>query len=70
MILQALTEYYEAMAKKYEISKLGWCKAKVSFALNINEKGELLNIVPLKINKQNGKKTVEEPQVFEVAEQS
>ena len=70
MILQALTEYYEAMAKKYEISKLGWCKAKVSFALNINEKGELLNIVPLKINKQNGKKTVEEPQVFEVPEQS
>ena len=33
MILQELTEYYEAMAKKYEISKLGWCKAKVSFAL-------------------------------------
>ena len=56
MILQALTEYYEAMAKKDEISKLGWCKAKVSFALNISKDGELLNIISLKNLKEKGKK--------------
>lgn len=69
MILQALTDYYEAMAKKGEISKLGWCKAKVSFALNINKDGELLNVIPLKIARQKGKKMVEEPQILEVPEQ-
>ena len=69
MILQALTEYYEAMAKKDKISKLGWCKAKVSFALNISKSGELLNVIPLKNFKDKGKKKVEEPQILEVPEQ-
>ena len=69
MILQALTEYYEAMAKKGEIPKLGWCKAKVSFALNISKDGELINIIPLKNFRQKGKKMVEEPQNLNVPEQ-
>jgi len=69
MILQALTEYYEAMAKKNEISKLGWCKAKVSFALNISKEGELLNIISLKNLKEKGKKKVEEAQILDVPAQ-
>lgn len=68
MILQSLVEYYEALEKKGEITKPGWCKAKISFALDISESGELLGVLPLKIERQRGKKTVTEPQQMEVPE--
>ena len=57
MILQSLVEYYEALEKKGEITRPGWCKAKISFALDISETGVLLRVLPLKIEKQRGKKT-------------
>ena len=68
MILQSLVEYYEALEKKGEITRPGWCKAKISFALDISETGVLLRVLPLKIEKQRGKKTVMEPQQMEVPE--
>lgn len=68
MILQSLVEYYEALEKKGKITRPGWCKAKISFALDISETGELLGVIPLKIEKQKGKKTVMEPQQMEVPE--
>lgn len=68
MILQSLVEYYEALEKKGEITRLGWCKAKISFALDISETGDLLGVIPLKIEKQKGKKTVMEPRQMEVPE--
>ncbi|MEG0941502.1 MAG: type I-C CRISPR-associated protein Cas8c/Csd1 [Oscillospiraceae bacterium] len=56
MILQALVDYYEALAAKGEISRPGWAKVKVSFALEISETGELLSIIPLKAPSADGKK--------------
>ncbi|MFR1247482.1 MAG: type I-C CRISPR-associated protein Cas8c/Csd1 [Christensenellales bacterium] len=47
MILQALTSLYEALAQKGEISKEGWSREKISFALGIDENGDLLRITPL-----------------------
>lgn len=47
MILQALTSLYEALAQKGEISKEGWRREKISFALGIDENGDLLRITPL-----------------------
>ena len=68
MILQSLVRYYEALEKKEKITSPGWCTAKVSFALDISEKGELLRVIPLKLEKQKGKKTVMEPQLLRVPE--
>lgn len=69
MILRALVDYYEILAQSGEISRPGYCKAKVSFALNLTPKGELLNVIPLKEEALRGKKTVEVPRSLEVPEQ-
>lgn len=68
MILQALVEHYEALAKRGEISKPGWCTEKVSFALDISLEGELLGILPLVQLVQRGKKEAEVPQSLNVPE--
>lgn len=47
MILQALTSLYEALAQKGEIAKEGWSREKISFALSIDEEGNLLRVTPL-----------------------
>ena len=49
MILQALTRYYEILSKDPEsgIAPPGYSTANISFALNLSEKGELLDIFPL-----------------------
>lgn len=62
MILQALVDYYEALAAKGMVAKPGWGTAKISYALNIDKQGKLLNLLSLKIPVQKGKKTVELPQ--------
>lgn len=68
MILQSLVQYYEALEQKGEITRPGWCKAKVSFVLELSTEGQLLRVIPLKTEKERGKKTVLEPQVLEVPE--
>lgn len=49
MILQALCRYYDALAARGEISQPGWCDAKVSFALALDETGTLCGVLPLKL---------------------
>ena len=41
MILQALAAYYEKLAEMGKATRPGWCTAKVSYAFNLTEKGEL-----------------------------
>ncbi len=36
MILQSLVQYYEALEQKGEITRPGWCIARVSFALELS----------------------------------
>lgn len=62
MILQALVEYYEALAAKGEIAKQGWGRAKVSYALDISAEGNLLRVIPLTTEETRGKKIVIVPQ--------
>ena len=71
MILQSLVNYYEILANDEDsnIPKLGYCRANVSYAVNVSLDGELLNIIPMKIGVQRGKKIVEVPQSMEVPEQ-
>ena len=66
MILQALTEEYERLAEKGEVSKLGWCKAKVSWAISLREDGTVAEILPMKHSESRGKKMVEVPETIRV----
>lgn len=70
MILQSLTDYYEILADSGAISKPGYGKAKVSYALNLTPEGRLLSVLPLKLEVERGKKKVEIPQMLEVPEQA
>ena len=56
MILQALVDYYEQLSAQGRIAKPGWAKVKVSWALEIDENGQLLDVLPLRIPSSDGKK--------------
>ena len=67
MILRALCDYYDALARRGDITPHGWSVAKVSFALDIDEQGALRGVIPLKVMPDGGKKEV--PQSLQVPEQ-
>lgn len=71
MILQALTRYYDILLKDPDtnIAPPGYSTTGVSFALNISEKGDLLDIFPLLEQVQRGKRLVERPRRMVVPEQ-
>lgn len=73
MILQALYNYYQVLLndppENVEIAEPGYSNAPVSYALNLSEIGELLDIIPLSVPVQQGKKTVERPKRMNVPEQ-
>ncbi len=57
MILQALTEYYDALLAQGKISPPGWDDAaKVSFGLELAENGALLQVIPYQRTVKQGKK--------------
>ena len=58
MILQALTQYYEALLNAGKITHPGWAKAKVSFALCVDDTGQITQLLHLQKEIQRGKKTV------------
>ncbi len=62
MILQALVDYYETLAGQGKISRPGWGEVKVSFALYINDEGELEQVASLKVDQVRKGKTVWVPQ--------
>lgn len=66
MILQALTEYYNKLSEKGEISPEGWAPAKISYALVIDAEGRLINVMPTIKEEQRGKKTVWVPRSFQL----
>lgn len=68
MILQALVQYYENLVKQGEVSKLGWCNAKVSHAIELNEDGTIKGIIFRKTERENGKKKIWEPDRRQVPE--
>lgn len=66
MILQALTDYYEVMAARGLAAPEGWCRAKVNFALVLEEDGTLSGLMNLKEQQEDG---TERPRVLTVPEQ-
>lgn len=66
MILQALTDCYEALAAQGKIARPGWGKVNISYALCINGAGELEQIVSLREERQQGKKKTLAPRSMEL----
>ena len=56
MILNALVSYYEYLLQAGEISPPGWSTSRISWGLEIGERGELLRVIPLKVTSPDGKK--------------
>ncbi len=61
MILQALVEYYEALAAQGKLARPGWSDSKISYVLYINETGELEQAVSVRTEEERGKKRVLAP---------
>ena len=58
MILQNLAEYYENLVLQEKVSKSGWCQAKVSHAIELNEDGTIKAIISKKKEEERGKKKI------------
>lgn len=58
MILQALVEHYEDLAAQGKLARPGWSDVNISYALYINDAGELEQAVSLKQEEKRGKKKV------------
>lgn len=69
MILQALVRHYEQLTAKGRLETPGWQSAKVSYALRLNERGELRAIEDLREETVRGKKTVWVPRTMQVPQQ-
>lgn len=69
MILQALVQYYEDLLANGKITRPGWTSAKVSWALELDENGQLMVLHPLQQEEKRGKKTVLAPCQLQVPEQ-
>ena len=69
MILQALVQYYEDLLANGKITRPGWTSAKVSWALELDENGQLMALHPLQQEEKRGKKTVLAPCHLQVPEQ-
>lgn len=66
MILQSLVEYYETLAAEGKINRPGWSQVGVSYGLELDGSGSLVNVVPLRQEIPSGKKTVLRPQAMTV----
>lgn len=66
MILQSLMQYYESLAEEGKVPRIGWCHAKVSCAIDLNEDGQVKAIIPLKVSEMFGKKEVWVPKQMNV----
>lgn len=56
MILQALVDYYEELASQGKLPRPGWATVKVSWALEIDGSGRLLDVLPLRHPSEDGKR--------------
>ena len=57
MILQALVHAYDALAASGKLDKPGWLETKVSWSLELDEEGRLVQAVPVGLPDKKGKGT-------------
>ena len=58
MILQALVDYYGDLVSLGKICQPGWANVKISWALEIDENGQLIDLLPLRHPSEDGKKMI------------
>lgn len=58
MLLQSLVKYYESLAKKGEIERLGWNPVKISYGISLDENGVIEDVISLKSKTPDGKKEI------------
>ena len=68
MILQSLAAHYEELARQEKVPRRGWCRAKVSCALDIDSEGKVRGIISLKQEEERGKKKIWISPLIEVPE--
>ena len=68
MILQSLNQYYRDLLSAGKIESPGWSPAKISYALYINQQGELEQVACLKEQDEKSKKTKLIPRVMSLPE--
>lgn len=68
MILQSLVDYYETLARQGAIAKPGWGAYKISYAVNLNQQGEVIGILSLEKEVIRGKKKVSVPTIHMLPE--
>ena len=56
MILQALVEHYEDLVAQGKLARPGWSDANISYALYINDAGELEQVADIRQVQERGKK--------------
>lgn len=66
MILQALVKLYDDLEKRGEISRPGWGRTRVGYALCLDAEGIPTQVVPLTEEVQRGKKTITVNQIAEL----
>lgn len=66
MILQALAQLYEDLTQQGKIARPGWSPIKVSYALCLDEAGNLEYVVPMQKEVPQGKKTQLRPTPMEL----
>lgn len=64
MILQSLAKHYDYLVNRGEISQPGWGELGISYALCIDDAGELKYVISVKTEQMRGKKTVLAPQIM------
>lgn len=69
MILQALNHYYDRLVQDGTLERPGWQPVKVSYALQINDEGQLAHVLPRMTEVERGKKKVQIPMVLNLPAQ-
>lgn len=69
MILQALNHYYDQLVQDGTLERPGWQPVKVSYALEIDDNGRLVHVLPLMTEVERGKKKVLAPRVMNLPAQ-
>lgn len=69
MILQSLNRYYDRLVRDGKLERPGWQPVKVSYALQINDDGQLVHVLPRMREAERGKKKVLVPVVMNLPAQ-
>lgn len=67
-LLPALVQYYEDLAAQGKIAQQGWGPAKVSYAIDLEQNGQIKQIISVKTEQIKKKKTVLQSQTMQVPE--